>query len=209
LLAARGYTPGRDLRVVVEIASHPDHRLEEKARALLAVRPDVLVAWGAGNINVLSSITRTVPIVCGGTADPVGIGYAKSIRRPGGNITGLSLGVPEMAPIIVGLMQAVRPHLKRIAAVVAGTSVAPEGWPIIIGSLEAAARMQSIDWQFTPVASLGSWRRCSMPSSRGPRCPTSWTCRRQSTPPRRSRRWQAGSSRARPTAMSLSGKACS
>ena len=89
-LAARGYVAGRDLRIVVKMSSRDKRELEASARALLADRPDVLVAWGAHNIGVLARLTRTVPIVCGGTADPVGIGYAKSIRRPGGNITGLS-----------------------------------------------------------------------------------------------------------------------
>ena len=90
LLAARGYVPGRDLRVVVEIRSPDGRDLEEKARVLVAARPDVLVAWGAGNVNTLARLTQTVPIVCGGTADPVGLGYAKSVD---GGITGKVIAI--------------------------------------------------------------------------------------------------------------------
>lgn len=151
-LAARGYTPGQDLRVVVQMSSRDDRELEARAAALLEARPDVLVAWGARNIAVLARLTRTVPIVSGGTADPVGIGYAKSIRRPGGNITGLSEGVPEMAQTLVELMRAVRPELKRISTFVPAGPAAVEGWTPIVRSMEQAARAQSILWRFKPVA---------------------------------------------------------
>ena len=157
LLAARGHAPGRDLRIVVETTKGDDRELEERARALLAARPDVLVAWGARNINALARLTRTIPIVCGGTADPVGIGYAKSIRRPGGNITGLSYGVPEMAPIIVGLMRAARPELKTIATFVREGPFGTEGWAAVIRSIEVVARGESIAWQLTAVKTFADY----------------------------------------------------
>lgn len=162
-LAARGYVPGRDLRIIVQFSSRDKRELEERARALVAARPDVLVAWGAHNIHALARLTRTVPIVCGGTADPVGIGYAKSIRRPGGNITGLSYGVPEMAPIIVGLMRAVRPELHRITMFTAESRQGPEGWSVIVRSIEAAAREKSIGWEYMQVGSTSHLERALDP----------------------------------------------
>jgi putative ABC transport system substrate-binding protein len=158
-LAARGYAIGRDLRVVVQVTERDDAALEAKARALLATDPDVLVAWGARNVNVLARLTRTVPIVCGGTADPVAMGYAKSIHRPGGNVTGISYGVPEMAHILVGLMIAVRPGLKRVSAFVRGGGMAVESWGVIIGSLGEAARARSVSWEIVPVSTRQEFER--------------------------------------------------
>lgn len=147
-LAAHGYVEGRNLRVVVRDASAGGH-LEELARELVALPADVLVSFGGANTSALAGATRAIPIVCGGTADPVRTGYARSLRRPGGNITGLSYGVPEFADISVGLMRAILPGLKRIVAVVksGGRGADTSGWGDFIGAFESAARAGGQDWE--------------------------------------------------------------
>src|SRR5690349_4738255 len=101
LLATHGHVEGRNLRFVVRVAGEGGTHVDEQAAELVRLPADVLVAFGAHNINALARATRTIPIVCGGTADPIRVGYAKTLRRPGGNITGLSLGVSEMAGVTI------------------------------------------------------------------------------------------------------------
>ena len=60
------------------------------AASLLASNPDVVVATGGRVIPVLLQISRTVPIVAPGASDPVGVGWATSLARPGGNLTGFT-----------------------------------------------------------------------------------------------------------------------
>ena len=153
LLASHGHVEGRNLRFVVRVASDDSGQRDEQAAELVRLPADVLVSFGASNINALARATRTIPIVCGGTADPIRVGYAKTLRRPGGNITGLSLGVPEMAGVTTGLMRAILPGMKGIVTIVRRTPGGneAEGWGPIIGALEEAARGAGYDWETVAV----------------------------------------------------------
>jgi putative ABC transport system substrate-binding protein len=154
-LAEHGFKEGANLRFEMRVAPADSSRLAAVATELVRFAPDVLVAFGASNIDALAKATRKIPIVCGGTADPVGTGYAKSLARPGGNITGLSYGVPEMSEILIGMMRAVRPGLRRIAAMVRAREGQGVGqWNRILRPLEAAAREVGATLAFSPVGSL-------------------------------------------------------
>jgi len=48
-------------------------------------------------------------------SDPVAKGYVKSLARPGGNITGMFLDIPELSGKQVGLLKEIVPRLSRIA----------------------------------------------------------------------------------------------
>jgi putative ABC transport system substrate-binding protein len=48
-------------------------------------------------------------------SDPVAKGYVKSLARPGGNVTGMFLDIPELSGKQVGLLKEIVPHLSRIA----------------------------------------------------------------------------------------------
>ena len=61
----------------------------ELAREVVALGPDVIYATSAQLVQRLKSATATIPIVAS-TADPVSYGFASSLSRPGGNITGVS-----------------------------------------------------------------------------------------------------------------------
>lgn len=156
LLAERGHVEGRNLRIATRVGGG-GRETEAAARELVLARPNVLVAWGASNVKALASQTATIPIVCGGTADPVGLGFAKTLRHPGGNITGLSYGVPEMSRIMVGLIQIALPGMKRLAVFVASAEGAVEGWTSVIRSLEEAAREQALAWEIVTFASLADF----------------------------------------------------
>jgi len=154
-LIALGHAEGRTFRVEYRVS--PDRaKVEAVAAELVAARPDVIVAFGAHSVGSLAARTRTIPIVCGGTADPVGTGYARTLRKPGGNITGLSYGVPEMAEVMVGLMRKVRPEARRVKAIVARDSREDtvQAWGRVMRSLVDAAGAAGIAWEWAPVATL-------------------------------------------------------
>jgi putative ABC transport system substrate-binding protein len=60
-------------------------------------------------------VTTTTPIVIANAADPVGVGLAQSLARPGGNVTGLSARSTDIAPKSLELLHAALPRLKRVA----------------------------------------------------------------------------------------------
>lgn len=158
LLAENGWVEGHNLRLEHRLAGPGKDGSEQAARELVGLRPEVLVAFGALHVSVLSGLTRTIPIVCGGTADPVGSGFAKTLHRPGANVTGLSLGVPEMAEMHVGLLRLVRPRARRMLGFV-GHSPRPgfiEGWTRVLRSLIDVARDAGIAWELKPLSDAAS-----------------------------------------------------
>jgi putative ABC transport system substrate-binding protein len=61
------------------------------------------------------SKTSTIPIVMWNSADPVAAGLIKSLARPGGNVTGVSMQWAELGPKEIELMREALPSLTRIA----------------------------------------------------------------------------------------------
>lgn len=146
-MAQEGLVLGRDFRF--EIRSPPNWEPATLARAaaeLVAANPDALVAWQGNRVLALAAATRTIPIVCAGMPDPVGAGLARTLRRPGGNVTGLSWGFPEGAEITMGLLKQVHPKLARV-----GLAHPPGTLLTQLRSSEAAARNLGIEWRTLQV----------------------------------------------------------
>ena len=59
-------------------------------------------------------VTRTVPIVMIALGDPLGTGLVESIARPGGNVTGMSMMVPELAVKRLELLKEAVPKVSRV-----------------------------------------------------------------------------------------------
>jgi putative tryptophan/tyrosine transport system substrate-binding protein len=85
-----GYVHGEDFVFEPRSSEGQSERLPALAAELVALPVDVIVAAGPA-LPTLQRATKTIPIVMTGSADPVGQGFVRSLARPGGNITGLSL----------------------------------------------------------------------------------------------------------------------
>jgi len=88
-LADRGYVNGRNISLIHQFVPPEPARLE-KAIATLISNIDVLVVWGTVSAVAAKKVTGTLPIVFLTVGDPVAIGLAKSLARPGGNMTGVT-----------------------------------------------------------------------------------------------------------------------
>ena len=91
----------------------------EKARDLVAdlVRrgADVIVANGSAMIAAAKEATSTIPIVMAGAGtEPVSAGFVRSLAKPGGDITGLSLLSADLDAKRLELLKEVVPGLKRV-----------------------------------------------------------------------------------------------
>ncbi len=92
------------------------------AKELVDARVDVIFADGEGPAIAAFNATRSIPIVMHGT-DPVAAGMAKSLARPGGNVTGMVYGADEYAGKQLDLLRAIQPELKRMGTYfIPGTS---------------------------------------------------------------------------------------
>ena len=84
-----GYIEGKNLIVEWYSVLGRHDRTEEIARAVVASRPDLILAMSGGLTRALKPLTATIPILAI-TGDPVAGGIVTSLARPGGNITGVS-----------------------------------------------------------------------------------------------------------------------
>src|SRR6185369_12668359 len=109
-----GYVEGKN--IVIEWRSgesHPERR-REIAAELARLKLDVIISAGPTITRALKEATTT-PIVMAQDTDPVGSGFAASLARPGGSITGLSALAPEMSGKQLAVMKEIVPKLSRIA----------------------------------------------------------------------------------------------
>src|SRR4029453_19664131 len=66
-------------------------------------------------VEAAKNATTTIPIVMMGVGDPMRSGFVASLARPGGNITGMSNMMPELAGKRLDLLREIRPKLSRVA----------------------------------------------------------------------------------------------
>jgi putative ABC transport system substrate-binding protein len=114
-LRAHGYVEGRNILLEYRWAEGNQVRLPILAQELARLPLDVIVTTSAPAILAVKEATTSIPIVFAGTSDPVRTGFAASLARPGGNLTGLSLMAPDLAGKRLELIKSVVPGASRIA----------------------------------------------------------------------------------------------
>jgi putative ABC transport system substrate-binding protein len=115
-LAKLGYVEGSGLIVERRYADGKLDSLPALAAELIAFRPDLIFAPPAPAAAAAKALTTTIPIVFCFVNEPVGLGFAQSLARPGGNLTGMSNFSVEIAAKRVELLKELVPALTRLAA---------------------------------------------------------------------------------------------
>jgi putative ABC transport system substrate-binding protein len=84
------------------------------AAELVRLKPHVLVTHGVPGTLAAKRATGTIPIVIGVVGEAVAIGAVESLARPGGNVTGSSIFVPELNAKRLAVLKEVFPRLSRV-----------------------------------------------------------------------------------------------
>jgi len=135
-MRALGYVEGRNWVLDGRYAEGKVERLPSLTRELINRNPDVLlVSTTPGNLAAKAA-TSTIPIVMVLVADPVGADIVPSLARPGGNITGITNIVAELAGKRLELLKEIVPTASRIAVLINPNS---QNAPLQMRSAEAAA----------------------------------------------------------------------
>jgi putative ABC transport system substrate-binding protein len=121
-----GYIEGQNIVIEYRYAEGKFERLPDFAAELVRLKVDVIATGGSPAIQAAKDATRTIPIVMTGLTDPVAWGVIASLDRPGGNITGLSLGGYELIGKRLELLKETVPRLSRIAFFWTSHSPAPD-----------------------------------------------------------------------------------
>ena len=138
-LAELGYVEGKNLVIERRDAEGRFQRLPGLAKELIGLRCEALLAPSNIDAEAAKEATSTLPIVFVG-ADPVGTGLVKSLERPGGNLTGLTVASHARGRRMT-LLKDLVPGLSRAAVLVnlAYTSV-----PFQLRQTELAAQSLAV-----------------------------------------------------------------
>jgi putative ABC transport system substrate-binding protein len=118
-LRATGYVEGHNVNIEYKWAEAHTDRLAELAAQLVHDQVAVLVAAG-GTASALTAkaATASIPIVFGIGADPVSVGLVASLRRPGGNVTGVTSLNIEVLPKRLELLHELLPSITIVGLLV-------------------------------------------------------------------------------------------
>jgi putative ABC transport system substrate-binding protein len=108
-----GYIEGRHFTMLRRFAEGSRERLRDLAAELVEQKLDLIAAPGTQALLALKAATSTIPIVMIYPGDPIGAGIVSSLSRPGGNITGTSLMVPELGGKRLEILKELVPGLRR------------------------------------------------------------------------------------------------
>jgi len=142
-----GYVEGRNLSLEFRWAERA-HDMPGLAAELVRAGVDVIFAQSSTETAAVLAITKTVPVVFAAHADPVGVGHVASLALPGGNATGLTMLLSDLAAKELEAFKEVLPKARRFGVLF--TSAAPSHIP----ALEAAggaARSLGVELRMAPV----------------------------------------------------------
>jgi putative tryptophan/tyrosine transport system substrate-binding protein len=109
-----GYIDGQNIDIEYRFAEGKPERLRDLAAELVRTKPDVIFGLGGDVTPFLVSATQTIPIVYAMSADPVQLGIADSLAKPGGNATGITLLSDELAAKRLEVLKEAVPSISRV-----------------------------------------------------------------------------------------------
>jgi putative tryptophan/tyrosine transport system substrate-binding protein len=115
---ALGYIDGQNIILEHRFPNEMPERFKSMAAELVSLNVDVLVSSGNNAAPYAKKATATIPVVAMFITDPVGIGLVKSLARPEGNVTGLSIFTSELIGKRLQFLKEAIPGLSRVAQLV-------------------------------------------------------------------------------------------
>jgi putative ABC transport system substrate-binding protein len=140
-----GYIEGKNLVIEYQWADTVD-QLPELAALMVRTKVDLIFAPASTFVEPARRATKTIPIVFASHADPVGLGHVQSLAHPGGNITGFSMLLTEMAAKELEILHEALPGAARIGVLWNPTTPSHE---LALQSVHAAA--ESLQVELYPV----------------------------------------------------------
>ena len=150
-LAEVGRVEDRDFRFEMHWGENSPERFDSLVADLLRTKPDVIVTQGPILYNVRRAGTE-LPIVFAFSGDPVAGGIVESWRRPGGNLTGISMMALELVGKRMEALTEAIPALRKIALV---SNPGHAGERAELAASTAAAAKLSFDVEYIPLQGDG------------------------------------------------------
>jgi putative tryptophan/tyrosine transport system substrate-binding protein len=113
-LAKLGWIEGRDIKYEIRSTFGGPEARAKAINEMVALKPDVVTTSSSLETAGLLAVTKTIPIVFATATDPVGSGFAESLARPGGNVTGFTNSHASMGAKWVQFLKEMDPRIVRI-----------------------------------------------------------------------------------------------
>jgi putative ABC transport system substrate-binding protein len=142
-----GYIEGQNLVIEFRHAAAQD-RLRALTAELVALGVQVIYATNPYALRAAREVTTTVPIVgYDYETDPVAVGYATSLARPGGNVTGVFLDQPSVSAKQLQLLKEVMPGLSRVAVLWDAALATAQHEAVEAAARRLGVKVSPIVWQ--------------------------------------------------------------
>jgi putative ABC transport system substrate-binding protein len=116
-LGKRGWKVGVNTQFDERWTSDNMDLIRSAATNLVELDPDAILAVGGRVIPILMERTRSIPIVNPGGSDPVGRGYAQSLARPGGNVTGFAIMELSVISKMLQTLKDIAPNVTHVCII--------------------------------------------------------------------------------------------
>jgi putative ABC transport system substrate-binding protein len=136
-----GWTDGRNVRIDFRWGFGDAGQVQKHVAELVALAPDVFVASGDGAALPLHAAVRGAPIVFVNVGDPITLGLAENLARPGGNATGFMNFEFGVSAKWLELLKQIAPHVTRVG-VLRGISPGNAGQ---LGAIQTAAALLGVE----------------------------------------------------------------
>jgi putative ABC transport system substrate-binding protein len=143
-----GYVDGQTIAVDYLSADGRSERFPALADECLRLKADIIAVSTTPAAQAAKNATRAIPIIMIALGDPVGTGLVDSLARPGGNITGMSLMVPEVAVKRLQLLKECVPSISRVLVL---TYLLDPIAPLQVKALREAAPLLGVTLQIQDI----------------------------------------------------------
>ena len=143
-----GYVDGQTITIDYLSADGDGEKFSALAAECLRLKADIIAVSTTPAAQAAKDTTRAIPIVMIALGDPVGTGLVDSLAQPGGNVTGMSQMVSELAAKRLQLLKEAVPGISRV--LVLSYLVDPIA-PLQVKSLKEAARSLGVTLQIHDI----------------------------------------------------------
>ena len=117
-----GWVEGQNLTVERRYANGRVELVQPFAEELVRLKVEIIVTNGTIATVAAKNATTSIPIVMSSSGDPVRAGLVASLARPGGNVTGFALMLPELDAKLLALLHELLPNAQRVGVLVNRTN---------------------------------------------------------------------------------------
>jgi putative ABC transport system substrate-binding protein len=148
-----GYVEGKNIVIEFRWADNVD-QLPKLAAELVRMKVDIVVAPASTEVEPVRQATKTIPIVFAQHADPVGLGHVASLAHPGGNITGVSMVLTELAAKALQILDDAIPSAKQIGVLWNPTT---PSHTVVVKEVETAAKNLGLQLIMLPIKTVADF----------------------------------------------------